>query len=387
MLRHAAVLRFALAWNAMVAAALPCVAASGEAPVSIAFVGQALIKHDICKSAPNSLAHARQSLAGADVAFTNLEVAIQPAGQNLPTSSKSAVPAPPAVLDCLKLMGFNMLSLANNHAFDLRLAGMFATIDEVRQRGFTYAGTGADAAQAVAPGILTTGKGRIALVAMATGAVQLVPETWAASDRPGVNYLERTPDGRPNPQHKQRILDAVRAAAREAQTVIAYHHNHYWGEARGSGLPPDREKRIDRYETLPWAIEWARELIDAGASVYVAHGDPTLHGVEIYKGRLILHGLGNYIFHSVGGADRYGPLAYTSVVATAEFADGRVRSARFIPIVLSLVQTGDSPRGTPYLAQGAEAEAILVRLAHISRRHGATIRIDESGQTATLEIP
>jgi len=107
MLRHAAVLRFALAWNAMVAAALPCVAASGEAPVSIAFVGQALIKHDICKSAPNSLAHARQSLAGADVAFTNLEVAIQPAGQNLPTSSKSAVPAPPAVLDCLKSMGFN----------------------------------------------------------------------------------------------------------------------------------------------------------------------------------------------------------------------------------------------------------------------------------------
>ncbi len=362
-------------------------AASGAPPISIAFVGQALVKDDICKSAPAALAQARASLGGADVAFTNLEVAIQPAGQNLPPRSKRAVPAPAVVLDCLKSMGFNMLSLANNHAFDLELAGMFATIEEVRQRGFTYAGTGADAAAAAAPAFIDTAKGRVALVAMATGAVQLVPETWAAPGRPGVNYLERMPDGRPNPEHKQRILDAVRAAAREAQTVIAYHHNHYWGEARGSGLPPDREKRTGRFETLPWAAEWARELIDAGASVYVAHGDPTLHGVEIYKGRLILHGLGNYIFHSVGGTDRYGPLAYMSVVASAEFSAGRVRSVRFRPVVLSLVRTGESPRGTPYLAESAEAEVILQRLAYLSSRHGATIRIDPTGQSAILEIP
>ena len=367
--------------------AQPATAASAEPRVSIAFVGQALIKDDLCTAAPASLAHAREALRGADVAFTNLEVAIQPAGQNLPPQSKSAVPAPPAVLDCLKSMGFNMLSLANNHAFDLRLAGLFGTIDEVRQRSFTHAGTGADAAAATAAAFLETGKGRVALVAMATGAVQLVPETWATPGKPGVNYLERMPDGRPNPEHKQRILDVVRAAARDAQTVIAYHHNHYWGEARGSGLPPDREKRIGRFETLAWTIEWARELIDAGATVYIAHGDPTLHGVEVYKGRLILHGLGNYIFHSVGGTDRYGPLAYMSVVATAEFSAGRVRSVRFRPVVLSLVKTGDSPRGTPYLAEGAEAEAILQRLAYLSLRHGSTLRIDASGQTATLEIP
>lgn len=152
-------------------------------------------------------------------------------------------------------------------------------------------------------------------------------------------------------------------------------------------MPPSRDKRIGRFETQQWVMEWARELIDAGASVYVAHGDPTVHGVEIYKGRLILYGLGNYIFHSVAAADRYGPLAYMSVVATADFSDGQLRSARFRPVVLSLVQTGDSPRGTPYLAEAAEAEAILLRLSHESRRHGTMIRIDPSTQTATLEVP
>jgi len=376
-----------LALNGAALAAAANATGAGESSIMLAFVGQALIKEDLCQSAPASLAHAKETLRGADAAFTNLEVAIQPAGQNLPPQSKRAVPAPPAVLDCLKSMGFNMLSLANNHAFDLRLAGLRGTIEEVRQRGFTHAGTGEDAAAATAPAFLDTGKGRVALVAMATGAVQLTPETWAGPGRPGVNYLEHMADGRPNPEHKQRILDAVRAAAREAQTVIAYHHNHYWGDARGSGLPPGREKRLDRFETLPWAAEWARELIDAGASVYIAHGDPTLHGVEIYKGRLILHGLGNYIFHSVGGTDRYGPLAYVSVVVTAEFSAGRLRSARFRPVVLSLVKTGGSPRGTPYLAEGAEAEAILQRLAYLSKRHGATLRVDAAGQSATLEVP
>ena len=153
------------------AAAQPSAPAGGEpqSRVSVAFVGQALIKEDVYHSAPAALAHAREALRGVDVAFTNLEVAIQPAGERLSPRSKDAVPAPPAVLDCLKSMGFNMLSLANNHAFDIGSAGMFATIDEVNRRGFTHAGTGADANAAAAPGFLMTGKGRVALVAMATG--------------------------------------------------------------------------------------------------------------------------------------------------------------------------------------------------------------------------
>ncbi|MEX2081892.1 MAG: CapA family protein, partial [Dehalococcoidia bacterium] len=296
-------------------AAPPFEARGQDTNISVALVGQALIKSDVCATAPAAFEQARGYLKGVDVAFTNLEVAITPPGEKLTPRGPAAVPAPPVVIDCLKSMGFNVLSLANNHAFDLQREGIAATIGEVRKRGLVHAGTGADADAAAAAGFLDTPKGKVALVAMATGA-QLVPETWAAPGRPGVNYLERFPDGRPNPEHKKRILDSVRAAARESKLVIAYHHNHYWGDPVGSGLPPDREKRIGRFETLPWAVDWARELIDAGASIYVAHGDPSLHGIEVYKGKLILHGLGNYIFESVGRNDRYGPLAYMSAVAT-----------------------------------------------------------------------
>jgi poly-gamma-glutamate capsule biosynthesis protein CapA/YwtB (metallophosphatase superfamily) len=363
-------------------AAAPPLASGQDPNISVALVGQALIKSDVCATAPAAFEQARGYLKGVDVAFTNLEVAIIPAGEKLTPRGPAAVPAPPVVIDCLKSMGFNILSLANNHAFDLQREGIAVTIGEVRKRGLVHAGTGADADAAAAAGVLDTAKGKVALVAMATGAQLVDPETWAAPGRPGVNYLERLPDGRPNPQHKNRILDAVRAATRDSKLVIAYHHNHYWGDPVGSGLPPDREKRIERFETLPWAVDWARELIDAGASIYVAHGDPSLHGVEVYKGKLILHGLGNYIFESVGGNDRYGPLAYMSAVATAEFSNGQLVAAKFRPLILSTVKVGEAPRGVPYLAEGAEAELILHRLVDQSRRHGVTLEVDTATQTA-----
>ena len=47
-------------------------------------------------------------------------------------------------------MGFNMLSMANNHAWDLGLNGLLAGIGEVSKRGFAYAGTGADVDAAAA---------------------------------------------------------------------------------------------------------------------------------------------------------------------------------------------------------------------------------------------
>jgi hypothetical protein len=125
-----------------------------------------------------------------------------------------------------------------------------------------------------------------------------------------------------------------------------------------AGLPPGRTKIISRFETPRWQVAWAHQLIDAGAILYVAHGDPSLHGVEIYKGRPIFYSLGNFIFQSPLSSivlDTYGPLAYMSAIAQVEFRGGRVSALHFVPIVLSLSDSGESPRGVPYLAEGREA--------------------------------
>ncbi|HET6565372.1 MAG TPA: CapA family protein [Xanthomonadales bacterium] len=347
--------------------------------IRIGLVGQALVKKDLRTIAPAAIEQARAYLGDADVAFTNLEVAIAPEGTQLTPRSETVVAVQPEVLDGLQDMGFNLLSLANNHAADFGTAGMEITRLEVARRGFAYAGTGENIAEAAAAGYLDTKAGKVALVAMASGSVQLTPDTWASEESPGVNFLELRQDGSLNPQQKRRILHAVREAAKQSDLVIAYQHNHYWGEGHGIDGPPGRDLRTDRFATPGWMETWARELVDAGASIYVAHGNPALHGIEVYRGRLILYGLGNYIFQSAGTPDKYGPLAYYSAVVDARFKGGQLVSAQFQPLVLAL----DPPaRGIPYLAQGGEANAVLSRLAELSRPYGTGIRID--GNTAKL---
>jgi hypothetical protein len=113
---------------------------------------------------------------------------------------------------------------------------------------------------------------------------------------------------------------------------------------------------------------------------------PALHGVEIYKGRPILYGLGNFIFNQTGGFERYGPLAYYSVVVEAEFAGDTLTAVRFKPLALSMDGAPEKPRGVPYLAQGGEADFVLGRLADISRRrHGTEIRVQGTSAEVVLQ--
>lgn len=352
----------------------------------IALVGQALIHEDLRRVASPAVEQARGYLRGNDVIFTNLETALAPKNMPLELRAPGVRPTGPEVLDALRDMGFNMLSLANNHAWDLGAKGLLAGRDEVEKHGFAHAGTGPDAAAAAAAGYLDTPAGKVGLVAMASGASQLAkPDTWAAPGRAGVNYLNLRADGMLDPEQKARILGAVREAARNAKFVIAYQHNHFWGEPTGVAAPPHRERRVNRFETPAWLVTWAHELIDAGASLYVAHGDPALHGVEIYHGRPILFGLGNYIFNSEQSPDVYGPLAYFSAVAYCEFAGGKLSAVHFRPLVLSLDETADVPRGIPYLAQGGEAAAVLQRLAQVSRAYGTEMVIENETARVVLK--
>lgn len=356
-----------------------------SATLRITVVGQASIHSDLRKSVPAAVEQARKYLANADVRFTNLEVAVA-------SRDAAVLPRPnaervdPIVLDCLREMGFNLLSLSNNHALDLGQAGLRETREEVARRGFGFAGTGANLAEALAPGFIDTPAGRVGLIGLASGALgQLTPDTWAAPEHSGVNFLEQRKDGTLNPEHVSRILESVRKAASQSSGVIVYQHNHYWGEQQGSGLPPGRTKIISRFETPQWQVAWAHQLIDAGATLYVDHGDPSLHGVEIYNGRPIFYDLGNFIFQSPLSSivlDTYGPLAYMSAIAQVEFRGSRVSAIRFVPIVLSLNDAGESPRGVPYVAEGAEARTILLKLADASKQFGTEIRIE--GDTATI---
>src|ERR1700720_1736070 len=164
------------------------VCAIGAAPraqstaITITLTGQSMIRSDIRTTAPAAVPVIKGLLKG-DVIFTNLEAAIAEPGETI--QEGRGFLTPPAALDALTQLGFNLLALSGNHAFDLRATGIRNTLREADSRKIVHAGTGNNIAEAVGPGYLHTPRGTIALIASASGLI--APGASAAAERPGVN--------------------------------------------------------------------------------------------------------------------------------------------------------------------------------------------------------
>ncbi len=396
-----------LAALAAIAAAVTLVSLSAQSSaITISLTGQSMIRSDLRTTKPQAVATIRGMLSG-DVVFTNLEGAVAMSGQT--TQEGRGFLMPPPALDALSAMGFNLLALSGNHAFDLNAVGIRNTLTETGRRNLLHAGTGNDLAEASAPAYLKTSRGTVALVASASGLIG--NGARATSDRPGVNELRLTSGDReneatddlsgassnvPNAEDSRRILQSIRDARQHADLVIVYQHNHVFGNRSFStifteGLP-------ERLAPNAWLVKWTHDEIDAGADIVVMHGAPLLHGVEIYRGRPIFYDLGNFIYNvppTLTYIDE--PMAWESVVATVDFnTTGKyVSSISLRPIVLNPIGDGQPDahdphasneflhtRGLPAPATGARAGYILQRVADASKPFGTTVEI--RGDTGTV---
>ncbi len=382
-------------------------AARPQAPaMSITLTGQSMIRSDIRSTAPVAIPAIRSLLKG-DVIFTNVEAAVAEKGETV--HEGRGFLTPPEALDALATVGFNLLSLSGNHAFDLKAVGIQNTIREANSRHLVHAGTGNTVAEAAAPSYLHTPKGTVALVASASGLI--VQGASATAERPGVNELrieagskqnEATDDlpgaleNTPNREDAQRILQSIRDARKNADLVIVYQHNHVFGNHSFAtifteGLP-------ERLAPNQWLKKWTHAEVEAGADIVVMHGAPLLHGVEIYRGRPIFYDLGNFIYNvppTLTYIDE--PINWESAVAYVEFQAKSLRSITFRPIALNNVGEGQpdihseytnnqflDTRGLPAPATGAKAAYILQRLAGASKPFGTIVEL--KGDTATVKL-
>jgi poly-gamma-glutamate synthesis protein (capsule biosynthesis protein) len=371
-----------------------------SAPIKIVLTGQSMIRSDIRVYTPSAVPTMAPLLQG-DVVFTNFEATVAEKGQPNQTAPREGNSlAPPEAMDALKDMGFNLLSLANNHSWDLRVPGIQNTIEEANRRNLAHAGTGNSLDQAAEPAYLRTPKGTIALVAMASGLVR--PGASATPSRPGENELRVEAGNKPNEEDARRILQSIRDAARRADLVVVYQHNHVYDEPFATIFA---EELPDRLVPPDWIKNWAHAEIEAGANIVVMHGAPVVQGAEIYRGQLILYDLGNFIFNLplTEATTLLEPMVWESVVASVQFQGKSLRSVSFRPIFLNLMGQGqvdtqdDHPyslpefprpfiatRGLPKPATGEQARYILERLAASSRPFGTDV--DVKGEVAEITL-
>jgi poly-gamma-glutamate capsule biosynthesis protein CapA/YwtB (metallophosphatase superfamily) len=362
----------------------------GAQDLHITLTGQSMIRSDVRAHAPAAIPVIKSLLKG-DVIFTNFETTIvdEKKGQS---HKDGRFVSPPEALDALQSFGFNLVSVANNHSWDLKVPGIENTLEEAKRLNLAHAGTGNTIQEAVAPAYLKTSNGTVALVAMASGLVE--PGGSATATRPGVNEL-RVEAGKPNAEDTSRILASIREAKTKADLVIVYEHNHVFPEPFQIMM---LEELPDRLRPPDWLKKWTHDEVDAGADIVVMHGAPLLHGVEIYHGRPIFFDLGNFIFQAPPiDVLLDEPINWESVVAYVDFQNKHLRSIQFRPIAMNKIGQGQADtedehtnnlflqtRGLPTPATGEQARYILERLADLSRPFGTTVEI--KGETAEIKL-
>ena len=203
----------------------------------------------------------------------------------------------------------------------------------------------------------------------------------------------------------------IREARRQSDWVVASIHSHDF--AFSSVSTANRQSEMT--EPVECVREFAHAAIDEGADLVVGHGSHTVLGVEIYKGRPILYGVGNFLFQNetieAFPADSYERFELPAEATPADFLDARTDKDRkghpsdplfwegvaavcefekrkLKRIVLHPVDAGfgrlRAQRGRPVLATGATATKIIERLETLSKPFNTPVR--RSGETAVVEI-
>lgn len=193
----------------------------------------------------------------------------------------------PANASCLTPAHIDVCALANNHVLDFSYSGLIDTLDTLHDAGIKTAGAGRDLSEAERPAIVELSRTHRVVVFSLGAENSGVPEVWSATrERSGVDYL---PDL--SSATADRVLEGVARVARVGDVVVASIH---WGSNWG-------------YEVPPSYVRFAHRLIDGGVAVVHGHSSHHPRPVEVYRGKLILYGCGDFLtdYEGISGYEAY----------------------------------------------------------------------------------
>jgi poly-gamma-glutamate synthesis protein (capsule biosynthesis protein) len=221
-----------------------------------------------------------------DFKIANLETAITGSNDAWPDKEINYRMTPQNI-ECLSRAGFGCCTLANNHIIDWGYSGLLESLKTLHKAGIETAGAGVNLGEATAPSIKDFGnKGRIIVLSMGMESSG-IPSDWAATEKnPGVFLTS----GLAN-ELAPLLLPIYLNKKPQDIFVVSIH----WG--------PNWVNRIPRQHT-----NLAHLLIDR-FNVDIVHGHSSHHalGIEVYKGRLILYGCGDFIsdYEGISGYEHF----------------------------------------------------------------------------------
>ena len=274
--------------------------------ISIASVGDMMIGTDYPRNhlpdddGVSFLTDVAPILSAADIAFGNLEGVLVDGGE---PGKKCSNPnacylfrSPTRYAEHYRNAGFDVLSLANNHARDFGEEGRTSSMEAIAAAGMHHSGRVDDFASFEHGGL------RIAVLAYAVTKNSNMMLDYELAFTTVARFAET---------HDIVVVSFHGGAEGADVTHIPFADEEYYGEPRGD------------------VVWFARGVVDAGADLVIGHGPHVVRGMERYKGRLIAYSLGNFATYygiSVAGIKGVAPILTTTLDGDGKFVEGEIVS-------------------------------------------------------------
>lgn len=293
----------------------------------ILLVGDVMLGRGVANLAendPDSLfAGVRHLLAAADVVGGNLESPLTDSPHT--SQNENVLEASPASAATLATAGFDVMSVANNHATDAGGAGLLDTVSALREVGVANIGGGLNRTAALAAAAFAVDGISIGFVAFdATGVAESATNSGS---KPGVAAWEG-----------EESLDFVRGLSRLYDVLVVSIHGG------------------TEYLTVtdPGMADIGADLVAAGADVVWGHGAHVVQPIQLSTGdhpAVVATSLGNFLFDQSGPdrttgamlevlADKDGVVAYK--VGITEHPDRTVELVEWLEPIGDAVYLHDS---------------------------------------------
>jgi len=274
--------------------------------VSIASVGDMMLGTDFPENhLPDDdgvafLAAVTPALSAADVAFGNLEGVLvdggEPAKKCKNPSACYLFRSPTRYANYYREAGFDVLSLANNHARDFGEEGRSSTMHALDDVGIYHSGREGDFASFIVDEL------KVAVLAYAVTKESNMMLDYELAEATVAEF---------SATHDVVVVTFHGGAEGVDVTNLPFAEEEYYGEPRGD------------------VVLFARRMVDAGADLLIGHGPHVVRAMERYKGRLIAYSLGNFATYygiSVAGIKGVAPILITTLDGEGRFVEGRIVS-------------------------------------------------------------
>lgn len=288
----------------------------------------------------------RPVLRLADIIVGNLESPISVRGSAV-ENKKFTLRAGPIAARALKSAGIRVVTLANNHAMDFGPLALQDTLTALSENGILYTGAGMDLADARAPAIVKVKNRTLAFLSYS---LTFPLDFFASPKRPGTA-----------PGYAEFVKSDIEKVRGTADLVIVSFH---WGAEL-------------MQSAKDYQVKLGRQAIDWGADLVLGHHPHVLQDIELYKGRLIVYSLGNFVFGSESNRTNW------SMILLLTFRDNMISAMEAVPIDVNNYRVKYQPR----ILRGKAARGVINAMNEVSARFNTSLGMARNRGRLALPKP